>query len=100
MYFRIKNVPEMCNYLENTALSMDKCKQELTKGVQRLVTALETVKKCESEANEINERCIGKLKAHDVSQKKVKDIKEEKEQIRLKILEMQKQKKLKESGNN
>jgi hypothetical protein len=39
IYFRTKKFPEMCNSLENSASMVDKYKQELTKGVQRLVKA-------------------------------------------------------------
>lgn len=49
--------------MENSATTIDKCKQELTKGVQRLLKAMDIKKKCEEESKEINEKCIGKLKA-------------------------------------
>lgn len=54
IYLRTKKFPEICNSMENSATTIDKCKHELTKGVQRLLKAMEITKKCEADSKEIN----------------------------------------------
>lgn len=50
IYLRTKKFPQICNSMENSATTINKCKQELAKGVQRLLKAMDIKKKCQDES--------------------------------------------------
>jgi hypothetical protein len=50
LYMKIKKFPEMSLSFESSANTLNSCKQELQKGVQRINNAEETIGKCNVEA--------------------------------------------------
>ena len=55
IYLRTKKFPDLINSFENSATTINKCKQELTKGVNRLSKAMIITKEADGKTKEIND---------------------------------------------
>ena len=91
LYLKTKKFPEFNSSFESSADTLNSCKQELIKGVQRINNAAETIEQCNKEAEEYNNRILGELRKQKEKETKVEEIKKEKEAVRANILELQKQ---------
>ena len=58
LYLKTKKFPEFSSIFENSANTLDSCKQELFKGVARINTANEVIERCNKEAEEISNQFI------------------------------------------
>ena len=65
IYLRTKKFPDLINSFENSATTIDKCKQELTKGVQRLTKAMDITKEAEAKSKALNDEFLQKLKVQN-----------------------------------
>ena len=65
IYLRTKKFPELSTSFETSATTIDKCKHELFKGVQRLNTANETIELNNEKAKDLNEVFLQKLKVQN-----------------------------------
>lgn len=91
LYLKIKKFPEFFSSFESSADTLNSCKQQLIKGVQRINNATETIESCNKEAEEYNNQFLGELRKQKEKESRIEDIKKEKEAVRAHILELQKQ---------
>lgn len=86
---KTKKFPEYFSSFESSADTLNSCKQELFKGVQRLNIAGETIEECNKEAEEINNQFLAELRKQKEKETRVEDIKKEKEAVRANIIVLQ-----------
>lgn len=83
---KTKKFPDLINHLDSSANSINMCKQELTKGVNRLTTAAETKQKNELRTKELNDEFLAKFKVQGEKEEALKKLKAQKDEIRSRIL--------------
>lgn len=89
LYMRTKKFPELSSSFESSASTLNDCKGELQKGVQRMNNASETISKCKAEAEEINNQYLVELKRQKEKESRIEDLKKDKELVRAQIIELQ-----------
>jgi chromosome segregation ATPase len=88
-YLKTKKFPELASSFESSADTLNSCKQELLKGVQRLNNAGETIAQCGQEAEEINGQFIVELRRQKEKEGRIEEIKKEKDAVRANIIQLQ-----------
>lgn len=89
LYLKGKKFPEYSTSFENSAKTIDQCKEELLKGVQRMNDAKEMVEKYEKESKECSNQYLGALKKKVESEQRAEVHKKEKEVVRERIITLQ-----------
>lgn len=78
VYLKTKKFPEYSTSFENSAKTIDQCKEELIKGVQRMNEAKELIEKSEKESKELGNQFLAELKKKVENEQKVEAGKKEK----------------------
>lgn len=86
LYMKKKKFPEFSLSFENSAGTIDKCKHELFKGVERLNKAIDSTKVADVKSKELNQQFLQKLKVQNDKEEQIGVLKKEKEDIKSRIL--------------
>ena len=86
---KIKKFPELSSSFESSADTLNSCKGELLKGVQRINNASETIDNCNVEVQQINKQYLVQLKRQKEKEAKIEEIKKQKEVVRAQIIVLQ-----------
>ena len=86
---KTKNFSSFSESFEKSADTLNYCKQQLLKGVQRLNNAGEVIEKCNAETEQINALFLAELRKQKEKEAKIDQIKAQKEAVKANIIALQ-----------